>query len=223
MKRLLLTTVAVLAFASPVLANDFQADSFSQPNGFQDVTISNPVNLTVRAGEIDLHSNTQGDLLVWCLDLMDLLVTPYDFKVNTFTAGDSRPGVPSLNASQVRQIASLMLRGLTLGGTDAGDDDAATQLAIWKVEYGVAFASNASGALLNRMNLELADSAAGGSIDCPGCTLTVLTDAINAPNQALGFAVVPTPAPIVGAGLPGLLAGVLSLWGFAKRRRALHA
>jgi hypothetical protein len=31
------------------------------------------------------------------------------------------------------------------------------------------------------------------------------------------------PAPIVGAGLPGLLAGCFALWGFAKRRRHLNA
>ena len=86
-----------------------------------------------------------------------------------------------------------MLRGLTLGGTDALQDDAATQLAIWSVLYGGAFSSNASGALLTRVNLELADSQAGGILDCPTCTLTALTDAISAPNQALGFASAPSP------------------------------
>jgi opacity protein-like surface antigen len=31
------------------------------------------------------------------------------------------------------------------------------------------------------------------------------------------------PAPAIGAGLPGLLAGCFALWGFAKRRRHLNA
>ena len=113
-----------------------------------------------------------------------------------------------------------MLRGLdALGGLDAFDDDAATQLAIWTVEYGAGnFASNASGALLTQLNLELADSVVGGILDCPTCSVTILSDAVNAPNQALGFASVPVPGPVAGAGIPGLM-GVLGLFGFAWIRR----
>lgn len=33
------------------------------------------------------------------------------------------------------------------------------------------------------------------------------------------FTPAPVPGPIVGAGLPGILAGAMALWGFAKRRR----
>ena len=228
MKKLLLASAMALAFASPVLspalADTFQADSFSQPNGFQDVTITlGALTETVRAGEIDLHQNIPAaDLLVWCLDLNDILHVPYTFQEHTLGAGQNLPGLPTggLDGSQIRQIASLMLRGLTLGGTDALQDDAATQLAIWSVLYGsdVSFAG-LSGALQNRLSLELADSQAGGILDCPTCTLTALTDAINAPNQALGFASVPVPGPMAGAGLPGLLAACLGLWGLNRRRR----
>ena len=223
MKKLLLASAMALAFASPALADTFQADSFSQPNGFQDITVTlGALTETVRAGEIDLHQNIPAaDLLVWCLDLNDILHTPYTFQEHTLTAGQTLPGLPAggLDGGQLRQIASLMLRGLTLGGTDALQDDAATQLAIWSVLYGGAFSSNASGALLTRVNLELADSQAGGILDCPTCTLTALTDAINAPNQALGFASVPVPGPMAGAGLPGLLAACLGIWGLNRRRR----
>ena len=73
--------------------------------------------------------------------------------------------------------------------------------------------------LQNRLTLELTDSQAGGILDCPTCTLTALTDAINAPNQALGFASVPVPGPMAGAGLPGLLAACLGIWGLNRRRR----
>ena len=220
MKKLLATTAILAALAAPAWANDFQADSFSQPSGFQNVTITAPVNLTVRAGEINLHHNgpPSADLLVWCLDLQDLLTTPYDFQLNTFVAGDSRPGIPSgLTAGQIRQIASLMLLGLTVN-PDA-DSDAAVQVAIWKTEYGAGFSdTGVSVSLAAKIALLLLDSANGGLIDCPSCSLTVLTDAVNAPNQALGFAVA-VPAPIVGAGLPGIIAGALGLWSFAKRRR----
>lgn len=227
MKRLLATTAILAALAVPAMALDFQADSFSQPNGFQNVTVTVPLangGNAIRAGEISLHNNASNtDLLVWCLDLQDLLTVPYDFQEHTFVAGDSRPGIPAgLTAPQLRQIASLMLRGLTLGGLDAADDDAATQLAIWSVEY-AGFTSNATGALLNRMNLELTDSQAGGILDCPNCSLTVLTDAVSAPNQALGFASIPVPAPALGAGLPGLLSACVGLWAFAKRRRQRNA
>ena len=224
MKKFLLASALAFAIGSPALADTFQADSFSQPNGFQDVTITlGALTETVRAGEIDLHQNIPAaDLLVWCLDLNDILHVPYTFQEHTLGAGQNLPGLPAggLDGGQIRQIASLMLRGLTLGGTDALQDDAATQLAIWSVLYGsdVSFAG-LSGALQNRMNLELANSQVGGILDCPGCTLTVLTDAINAPNQALGFAVIPVPGPMAGAGLPGLLAACLGIWGLNRRRR----
>lgn len=220
MKRLLATTAMLAALAAPAWADDFFANSFSQPSGFQNVTITSPVNLTVRAGEINLHSNgpPAADLLVWCLDLNDLLQVPYDFQINTFVAGDSRPGIPSLNVSQVREIASLMKLGLTVNPDS--DSDAAVQVAIWKTEYGAGF--NDTGLSLSlqaKIALLLVDASSGGLIDCPTCSLTVLTDAVNAPNQALGFAVIPVPAPVVGAGLPGLLSACVGLWAFAKRRR----
>jgi hypothetical protein len=224
MKRLLLASALAFAIGSPALADTFQADSFSQPNGFQDVTITlGALTETVRVGEIDLHQNIPAaDLLVWCLDLNDILHVPYTFQEHTLGAGQNLPGLPAggLDGGQIRQIASLMLRGLTLGGTDALQDDAATQLAIWSAEYGgaVSFAG-LSGALQNRLTLELNDSTPGGILDCPTCTLTALTDAINAPNQALGFAVIPVPGPMAGAGLPGLLAACLGIWGLNRRRR----
>ena len=90
MKKLLLASAMALALASPALADTFQADSFSQPNGFQDITVTlGALTETVRAGEIDLHQNIPAaDLLVWCLDLNDILHTPYTFQEHTL---GSRP------------------------------------------------------------------------------------------------------------------------------------
>ena len=169
------------------------------------------------------NSPATTDLLVWCLDLQDILHVPYTFQEHTLGAGQNLPGLPAggLDGTQLRQIASLMFKGLLLAGANSLQDDAATQLAIWKVEYGggVSFAG-LSAALQSQLDLELADSVAGGILDCPTCTLTALTDAINAPNQALGFATqsVAVPGPVAGAGLPGLVMA-LGLLALRHRRR----
>jgi hypothetical protein len=222
MRKLLLATAALLALAVPASADTYQMDSFDLAPGAQTVQILSPINLQVSAGQVILHSNTQGDLQVWCLDLTDMLFKPYLYEMSVYTSGD-RPGLPAggLSLAQVRQIASLMEFGLTVNPD--GDSDAAVQLAIWKTEYGANFAdTNLSPSLALKVGILLADSANGGLIDCPQCTLTILSDAVSAPNQAMGFVSVAVPGPVVGAGLPGLLAlfgfGGFSFW---KRRTAV--
>jgi hypothetical protein len=217
MKKLLLATAAVLALSGAAKADVFLATSFSLLPGAQPVGIQNPVARTVEAGQIRLTGPT-GDLDVWCLDLIDTLTVPYPFQVSVYSPGQSRPGLNPLDASQVRQIASLILNGTSLGGPDA---DAATQLAIWKTEYGTNFSvAGLSGSLLSQFNLVFADTQAGGSLDCTNCVLTVLSDDVIAPNQVLATAA-PVPGPVVGAGLPGLLAafGSAGLW-WKRRRKA---
>jgi hypothetical protein len=216
MKRLLYASAAVFAFASPALSNTYDMTSFSLDPGAQTVAVTSPVGRTVLAGEIALHSTTQGDLQVWCLDLTDTLLAPYIYQVNTFHAGDIRPGIPILTAVQVRAIASLMEFGLTVN-PDA-NSDAAVQIAIWSEEYGASFGdTGVSAPLAAKVAILLADAQNGGLIDCPTCSLTVLTDAASAPNQALGFAVA-VPGPILGTGLPGLITAMFGLWAFRRRR-----
>jgi hypothetical protein len=225
MKKLLLASAAALMLL-PVAAkaDTFQADSFSQPNGAQNVTLTlGPLSKTVSAGEVNLHQNIPAlDVLVWCLDLQDNLFVPYTYNVSMYTPGQNLPGLPAggLDAAQVRQIASLILKGLTLGGADAGQDDAATQLAIWKVEYGSALSfSGLSASLQNRLNLELADSVAGGILDCPTCTLKIFSDDVVAPNQAMATVVNTVPGPVAGAGIPGAIAAGMFMLGLARRRK----
>lgn len=57
--------------------------------------------------------------------------------------------------------------------------------------------------------------------------ITSVTVATNDPNgfnelkqETFGFVTAAVPAPMVGAGLPGLLAGCAALWALAKRRRS---
>ena len=225
----LLAAAAVLGFGSTARADSFQADSFSQPNGAQNVTLTlGPISKTVSAGEVDLHQNNPTlDVLVWCLDVKDTLFVPYLYTVNTFTPGQNIPALPGLpagglNAGQARQIASLVLRGLSLGGADAGQDDAAVQLAIWSVEYefagGITF-SGLSAGLSTRLALELADSTPGGILDCPTCSIKIFSDDVSAPNQAMVTAVNAVPGPVAGAGIPGIIAAGAFMVGLARRRR----
>lgn len=222
MKKLLLVTAATLAFTVPALADTFfQADSFSVVGGGVAVHITNTVpaaNENVLAGQVSLHNNaTNTDLLVWCLDIFDGINLPYNYTVSTYNAGDARPGMATLDGSQLRQIAGLMLLG------QGAVSDAAVQLAIWKTEYGATFDTpGLSGTLLTQMNFALANSVVGGSLDCANCTLTVLSDAPIQPSQAFGFASVAVPGPIVGAGLPGILA-MFGMGGWAWRRRKVAA
>ena len=221
MKRTILAAalLASTALATPASADTYQMDNFTVAPGAQSVHITSPINLNVSAGQVILHSNTQGDLEVWCLDLTDLLFKPYLFQEAVYTSGNL-PGLPAggLSLNQVRQIANLMEFGLTIN-PDA-DSDAATQLAIWKVEYGAGFSDTGlSLSLSTKVALLLADTVNGGLFDCPGCSLTILSDAVSAPNQAMGFVTVPVPGPVVGAGLPGIIAACGALWGLGWRRR----
>ena len=228
MKNALFAALGALALLTTTAkADTFTMDNFSQPNGAQNITFTlGPISRTVSAGEIDIHQNIPAkDFLVWCLDISDFLTKPYTFQVTTFGPGSAigaLPGLPAggLNVSQARQIASLMLKGLTVGGPDAAQDDAATQLAIWSVEYGPSLSfSGLSAPLAGRLALLLLDSANGGLIDCPTCSITLFTDAVEAPNQALGFAVNAVPGPVAGAGIPGVIAAGMFMIGLARRRR----
>jgi len=219
--RILLAAAATLALSVPALA-DYHMDDFSMAPGAQSVQITSPINLNVSAGQVILHSAADGDLAVWCLDLTDLLFKPYVFNETVYTGGNL-PGLPAggLDATQRRQIASLIAFGMTVNPD--GDSDAATQLAIWKTEYGAGFSDTGLSVSLGlKVALLLADSANGGLIDCPACELHILSDAVSAPNQAMGFVVVPVPAPLAGAGIPGILA-MLGFGGFSfwKRRKVV--
>jgi hypothetical protein len=174
-----------------------------------------------RPDRLSLHNNaTNTNLLVWCLDLLHDLTTPTDYNILTYHAGDFLNGVSgqTLNGSQLQQIASLILNGLSLAG--AGPNaDAATQLAIWGVEYGASFNTNASGSLLSALNLELADSVPNGILDCPTCTLNILVPT-NGNNQVLAYVTTAAvPGPVAGAGIPGLILACGGLFGWMRRRK----
>jgi|SRR5215467_7672643 len=137
MKNWLLSSVVAavgLVAVSGAKADTFTYGSFTL-NGAQPVTITSPVSQTVFAGQIDLHgagANAGQDLLVWCLDLLtNLLPGPYTYQIDPLTTAGAGFGNPTLTTTQITEIGDLMKFGNS--GTDP--DLAATQLAIWKIEY----------------------------------------------------------------------------------------
>ena len=205
------------------LPSGCQADTFTY-NGATinpanvSVTISSPVSKTVLAGEITLNGagpNAGTNLAVWCLDLFNSLVTNslYTYQENTLTTAGAGGSNPALTTLQITEIGDLMLSG------DA--DLAAVQLAIWKVEYGNNFTVlSAPSAETTEETKLLAEVQPGGALYDTGVNVTLLHDAVTAPNQALAFAA-PVPAPTLGGGLPGILAGFagLGMIGLQRSRR----
>lgn len=219
MKRLLLSTaVATLILGGAAQAQTFDYQGFSVDPANVQITLTNPVNKTVLVGEITLNGtgpNMGQNLAVWCLDVFDQLQTgPYAYQETTVTAGLQLQGWTSpITTTQIQQIGDLMEQ--VNGGIN--NDKAAVQLAIWASLYGSGFSFlGGSGTLASDEAADLAAVQTGGLFFNPNVSITALHDAITAPNQTVGFAA-PVPAPIVGAGLPGLF-GLLGIW-YANRRK----
>ena len=185
MKRLLLSSVALLALSSAASADTFKAVDYTVIGG-QNVFLTSPKAENVSAGQIHLIGEGGTFMDVWCLDVFDNIVKPYTYDIHTFTSGGTYQGVAALTDTAERQIAALMFIGSNL----AGVDKAAIQLAIWKAEYGGAFGSDASGALLADQNNYLSNTSFGGLWDRGDLTLTLLTDAPEVKSQAFGMATV---------------------------------
>lgn len=95
-------------------------------------------------------SNTPfSNLLVYCTDLHDYESTPETYTVGYLTSSYQPNSTPALSTTQVNNIATLIADNYT--------DQAATQLAIWSVEYGNAFSfSNTTSTISNDVTTELA-------------------------------------------------------------------
>lgn len=204
---------------SPAQATTFNvtSETYNTAN-VVNLTYAGPPSKTesVYATPVTLHGQYDGmgsffDIVAWCLDVVDTAYVPYTYNIAQYSANDVRPGMRSLDGGQLRQIASLMENGLT-GSTLV---KAATQLAIWKVEYGSDITFNGlTGTLLSTFQALLISTALNGTLDCPGCILTVLSDDPQVANQTFGFV---SQAPIPGA--VWLFAGGLAGLGAMARRR----
>ena len=223
---LALSVLAGFSFAtSAASAATFSYNSFTVTNE-QDIHILTPNNVTGGMGQIVLHGSGPDagqTLAAWCLDVYDFLTHSGTYTVGPLTTTGSGGSNPALTTTQISEIGSLMLKGNSLVNTGT-NVSAATQLAIWIVEYGASFTfSGVSSSVKTLAQQYVSNVSAGGIWDCPTCTVTLLS--LNG-DQNLGYgADLPggrqgtTPLP---AALP-LFAGGLSGFGMLAWRRKRKA
>jgi hypothetical protein len=159
---------ALIAVTAPACATPFTITDV-QPDRAQVITIGTPLPapLTAYVGRLDLTTSTGKTFFAWCIDLF------HDVNVG---AGQSLPYTTGpivtdhhgnlLTIRQKDEIAGLIAHGnalLSAGGTS--DDSAATQLAIWKVEYPTLTYSGASASTIAEESalLALAPHLGGGA------------------------------------------------------------
>jgi hypothetical protein len=104
-----------------------------QPAGTSLTVHTAPVMLSGSFGAIGATNTAFNNLLAYCTDLYEFSLTPATYTVRNLTSSHqpSTDAAFKLSANQVNQIANLINANHS--------DQAATQLAIWSVEYGGAF------------------------------------------------------------------------------------
>src|ERR1700722_1998146 len=179
-----------LAGSNVADASTFQYGGYSVSNE-QNITILTPNNISGGAGEIELIGsgpNSGESLLVWCLDIFTYLNGSGAYQVGPLTTAGSGAPSPSLKPAQISEIGSLIVHGDALINT-AFDVSAATQLAIWEVEYGSGFSySGLDAQASSDAKRYLANVGPGGIWNSPVYRVTLLTEA---GNQNMGVAATP--------------------------------
>ena len=204
--------------ASVASAATFQYDSYTITNG-QDIQVLTPNNIAGQVGQIVLHgagANSGQLIAAWCLDVFDYLTNSGIYNVGPLTTAGSGSPNPALSNAQISEIGSLMLHGNALINTNT-NVSAATQIAIWMVEYGNSFTySGVSSAVTTLAQQYENNVMAGGQWYCPNCAVTLLS---SYGNQNLGY-VIETPLP---AALPLFASGAGVLGFFSWRRKRKQA
>ncbi len=226
---LALSVLAGFSFAaSAASATTFQYNSFTVTNE-QDIHILTPNNVTGGMGQIVLHgsgANLGQTLDAWCLDVYDFLTHSGTYTVGPLTTTGSGGSNPGLSTTQISEIGSLMLKGNSLIGTGT-NVSAATQLAIWMVEYGASLTfSGVSTSVKNLAKQYVDNVSAGGIWECPTCTVTLLSlngdqnlgVGANLPGGNQGSTPLPAALPLFAGGLSGF--GMLA---WRRKRKAAVA
>jgi hypothetical protein len=111
----------------------------------------------------------------WCLDVYDFLTTSGTYTVGPLTTDGSGGSNPTLSDAQISEIGSLMVQG-TASINSSTDVSAATQLAIWKLEYGASFSySGVSSSVEGLADQYESNVMLGGQWFCPDCTVTLFS------------------------------------------------
>ena len=212
----------------PATAATFQYDSYTVTNQ-QNIHIATPHDVSAGMGQIVLHgagANINELQAAWCVDIYDFLTQSGTYTIDPLTTAGSGSPNPLLSTAQISEIGSLMVHGTALINTDT-NVSAATQLAIWMVEYGNGFTYSGVASAVETLAQQYVAKVMGGDWDCPTCTVTLLS---LAGDQNLGYGsdltkggespTTPLPAalPLFASGL-----GALGLLGWRKKRKAQAA
>ena len=139
-KKLLLTSALALGLAGAAQADTVNVTGYTTPDGagFGGFQIGNE-NYSYYAGPIGFTTANNTSLLVYCIDLYDVLQTPMTYTYATFnnTNLQSTNHLPSVDLVKIAAIANWGFDKFN----DKSDPNnllaaAAAQLAIWSVEYG---------------------------------------------------------------------------------------
>ena len=205
-------------------ATTFQYDSYSTINA-QTINVLSPTVGYGEMGQLILNGagpNSGQTLTAWCLDVSVYLTTSGTYTLGPLTTAGAGGSNPALTAGQVSEIGSLMLNGLS---SDT-NSSAATQLAIWMLEYGSEFSYSGVSSTVTALAVTYeSDVMLGGEWYCPNCTVTLLS---SLGDQSLGYALLPTegggtlPAVPLPATLPLFATGLgaLGLLGWRRKQKA---
>ncbi len=182
-----------LATPDIAAAATFQYGGYSVANE-QNITILTPNNISGGAGQVELIGsgpNAGESLLVWCLDIFTYLNGSGTYQVGPLTTAGSGAPSPPLTPTELSEIGSLIIHGNALINT-AFDVSAATQLAIWEVEYGPGFSYTGLDAQASSdANAYLTNVRPGGIWSSANYGVTLLSEA---GNQNMGVAATPLPS-----------------------------
>jgi hypothetical protein len=221
MRKLLLAGTMLAAIGGSAQADSFNYTGFSVDPGVT-VTLTDPTLLNApfqaAVGEITLTGTGVfmgqpiTSIQAWCVDILTGLNPTGTYNIVPFPGpGSVGNGNPTISALQVTEIASL----IDAFGGALDNNPAATQLAIWRLEYGpgLTFSSSSTAGIADiAASITLAtDASSGGSFFDPGARLELLD--VVPTDQILAVAATPIPAA-----LP-LFAGGLGLMGWLSRRR----
>jgi len=205
-------------------ATTFQYDSYSTINA-QTINVLSPTVGYGEMGQLILNGagpNSGQTLTAWCLDVSVYLTTSGTYTLGPLTTAGAGGSNPALTTEQISEIGSLMLNGLS---SDT-DSSAATQLAIWMLEYGSEFSYSGVSSAVTALALTYESNVMpGGEWYCPNCTVTLLS---SLGDQSLGYALLPTegggtlPAVPLPATLPLFATGLgaLGLLGWRRKQKA---